>query len=283
MVRARTTPTAIRSAGQIRLAATGFTLVELIVVISIITLLVALLLPTLSKARDSANLSACLANQRQIGTAFRVYTTDYNDRLPWFTMSSNRGGGEIKSPGTFGPYTSTSKMGTGVLLAEEYLTDKRVLSDPGRAKHGDLSTTADYGVSWYAPVQLFDSLTWPPSSPAKAADWSPRIEELYNLWPRYLYPSGVGRGMGLMMACLVNRYTSAPAGNERPHRGYGNINGSANVLKMDSSVETLSDAFNPANIGAGGTLIWNERAYSGGVDGGQWWAWAHSKSAKSAP
>src|SRR4051812_32240613 len=60
----------------------GFTLVELLVVIGIIALLVAMLLPALRKARQSAITASCLSNLRQIGMAFHMYANENHGWLP---------------------------------------------------------------------------------------------------------------------------------------------------------------------------------------------------------
>lgn len=76
-------------AGRHIVAGGGFTLIELLVVISIISLLIAILLPALSQARYQAQITKCAVQTRQMGLAALSYATDNKDYSPnhvWYTI-----------------------------------------------------------------------------------------------------------------------------------------------------------------------------------------------------
>ena len=64
----------------------GFTLIELLVVVAIIAILAAMLLPALSRARESARRVVCMNNLKQIYIGLRLYIDDFNGFTPYAGM-----------------------------------------------------------------------------------------------------------------------------------------------------------------------------------------------------
>lgn len=120
----------------------GFTLTELLVVIGIIAVLIALLLPALSKARAAVRRVACASNLHQLGVAIHAYANESQGAIPF---------GPAAPPMSFfnfypvtGNVTSLISIESGApcgagLLIERFLSaTPRVLFCPG-ADQGDIA------------------------------------------------------------------------------------------------------------------------------------------------
>ena len=82
----------------------GFTLIELLVVVAIIALLIAILLPSLGRARAKAKITKCLSSTRGIAQAMSVYMADYQRPLPYYLQ------GVTFWPQLLAPYGAIEKV-----------------------------------------------------------------------------------------------------------------------------------------------------------------------------
>lgn len=100
----------------------GFTLVELLVVIGIIALLISILLPTLGRARKSANTVKCAANLRSILQGMQIYAAQNNGAFPGGPHTSARY--VYRDPGIVPPVFNTSVTGnvTGIVTIFDWMS-----------------------------------------------------------------------------------------------------------------------------------------------------------------
>ncbi len=160
----------------------GFTLIELLVVVAIIAVLVALLLPALSQARENAKRTICMSNLKQLDLAVKGYLTDNADFFPPSGLGPGWTYIHPRWNDALRPYV---RSGDAKDLAITGAKDPQVFLCPSRAVIDMWGYAQDFGYNRYlnqcGSGARIDRVGGPERTPM-FQDWDTYIGDGYLIW-----------------------------------------------------------------------------------------------------
>lgn len=212
----------------------AFSLIELLVVIGLIAILIGLLLPVISKARESARQVNCLSNLRQVHQVFMAYALAHKDRVPMGYRAGSKQWNSMIYSGTAGKMVIM-----GALYVEGLISQPKIFFCPSENDPRQMFNTpqnpwppgADPAVNVYAGYGCRPEAELP-DDPGNAADVMPHLSRFQNR---------------AILADLV----STPARVDNRHRKGINVlygNGGAHWVDratFDAALQTCGNPFPP--------------------------------------